>query len=141
MISFFVFSAPKIIVLFVLITQCAAVGFTVEPKVLALLQGHCPWRFPYLEGDVQGFLDGVPIIKGFCGTPRTSPWVSNLERRGLLASGTGSEPWPEADGQPRPAKRARAAVQRGESAPAQARRGGGRGLTRDDTGWEAQLAN
>jgi hypothetical protein len=65
-------------------------------------------------------------------------------RRELPISGTDSEesePWVEADGQPRPAKRAHAAVQRGESAPAYAwGRGEGRGLTRDDTGWEAQLA-
>ena len=78
--------------------------------------------------------------KGSCGTPGTTPWVSSPERR-EPPSGTGSEPRAEADGQPRPAKRARAAVQRGESA-AQARRGDDRrGLNaRDDAGWEAQLA-
>jgi hypothetical protein len=40
------------------ITQWAAVGLTVEPKVLALVYGCFLWQFPNLER-IQGVLDGV----------------------------------------------------------------------------------
>jgi hypothetical protein len=40
------------------ITQSAAVGLTVEPKVLALVRARFLWNVPYLER-IQGVLDGV----------------------------------------------------------------------------------
>ena len=46
--------------------RCAAVGLAAEPKVLALVQGHFLWHFPYLER-IQGVLDGVP--RGPVGPP------------------------------------------------------------------------
>jgi hypothetical protein len=39
------------------ITQCAAVALTVQPKILALVQKRFLWRFPYLER-AEGVLDG-----------------------------------------------------------------------------------
>ena len=48
------------------ITQCAAVGLTVEPKVLALVRARVLWRFPYLER-IRGVLDGAP--RGPVGPP------------------------------------------------------------------------
>ena len=50
------------------ITQCAAVGITVEPKILVLnlVQEHFLLHFPDLER-IQGVLDGVP--RGPVGPP------------------------------------------------------------------------
>ena len=44
----------------------AAVGLTVEPKILALVHEHFLWRFPYLERIQEGSPQGA---KGSCRTP------------------------------------------------------------------------
>ena len=49
------------------ITQRAAVGLIVEPKVQARVQERSRWHFPYLER-TQGVLDGVR--RGAVGPPR-----------------------------------------------------------------------
>jgi hypothetical protein len=79
------------------ITQRAAVGLTVEPKVRALVRARFLWHFPYLER-IQGVLDGVP--RGLVGPPgplglaalpatRHGPYVSRFRKRlGAATSAT-----------------------------------------------------